>query len=235
MQGMLGTLSLSDVQGPRNELEKRLASETGEEWLGALNRFLRKENPWPTSQTTQVQERMVYEWGRVTAPTKLPLLATVTLGRLKNGKQHKKNVESGGHKVSDWSSDLLVHPKTKFTCASKEEQWDLYAASNRDMGFTKRATRERIYARMFSPELGWNVEKLPAEIGPALRVEYTYQPLGEWLLVSMDPLTASSGDLSLFFVKRSDDGESWLLTSHGHPGLGWDPGVLWVVGRRKVS
>ncbi len=232
---MLGTLSLSDVQGPRNELEKRLASETGEEWLGALNRFLRKENPWPISQTTQVQERPASEWGPVTLATELRFLATVTLGLHKNGKAHKKNVESNGHKVSEWSSDLLVHPKTKFTCASKEEQWDLYAASNHDMGFTTRATRERIYARMFSQELGWNIEKLPAEIGPALRVAYTDQPRGEWLLVSMDPLTGSSGALRLFDVERRGGGESWLHANFGLPGYGWDPGVLWVVGRRKSA
>lgn len=46
-EGMLGKLSLCDVRGPRNDLEERLAGKHGAEWLLALKRFLRKEDPWP--------------------------------------------------------------------------------------------------------------------------------------------------------------------------------------------
>ena len=235
MAGSMLGMTPDELSRPFIDFHTKLAGSDSQEWWDGFKRFLRKENPWPTSQTAQVKERTEDEWGPVTLATELRFLATVTLGLHKNGKAHKKSVESRGHKVSDWSSDLLVHSKTKFTCANKEEQWDLYAASNRDMGFTKRATRERIYARMFSPELSWNIEKLPAEIGPALRVEYTDQPCGEWLLVSMDPLTDSVGDLDLFRVERHGDGESWLLACNGNPDRGWDPEVLWVVGRRKSA
>jgi len=44
---MLGRLPLSVIRGPRDSLEEKLAGEDGEQWLKALNRFLRKENPWP--------------------------------------------------------------------------------------------------------------------------------------------------------------------------------------------
>lgn len=47
-QGMLGTLPLSDVRGPRDTLEQCLAGGEGERWLTALNKFLRGENPWPS-------------------------------------------------------------------------------------------------------------------------------------------------------------------------------------------
>ena len=43
---MLGMLSLSDVQGPMNELQSRLGGNDGQLWLDAFKRFLRKENPW---------------------------------------------------------------------------------------------------------------------------------------------------------------------------------------------
>jgi hypothetical protein len=46
-KGMLGKLPLSEIQGPRDDLEQRLAGDDGEKWLAALKRFLRKENPWP--------------------------------------------------------------------------------------------------------------------------------------------------------------------------------------------
>jgi len=49
-EGMLGKLSLSETQGPRSDLETKLAGPDGPQWLEGLNRFLRKENPWPKSQ-----------------------------------------------------------------------------------------------------------------------------------------------------------------------------------------
>ena len=42
--GMLGVLSLSDIQGPMDELQSRLAGKDGQIWLNNLKRFLRKEN-----------------------------------------------------------------------------------------------------------------------------------------------------------------------------------------------
>ena len=40
-------LALSDVRGPLNDLMLKLSAEEGSEWLTALNKMLRKENPWP--------------------------------------------------------------------------------------------------------------------------------------------------------------------------------------------
>ena len=44
---MLGKLLLSEVRGPRDELEKRLAGADGPIWLKALKKFLRREEVWP--------------------------------------------------------------------------------------------------------------------------------------------------------------------------------------------
>lgn len=46
MQGMLGRLPLSEFQGPRDELEKRLAGPDCERWLTEFKRFVRKEPCW---------------------------------------------------------------------------------------------------------------------------------------------------------------------------------------------
>ena len=56
-QGMLGTLSLSDVQGPMDELQSRLAGGEGQIWLQALKRFLRKEDSWPGSSSPRIGVR----------------------------------------------------------------------------------------------------------------------------------------------------------------------------------
>ncbi len=47
-EGMLGNIPLSEIQGPANDLEQKLAGTSGRQWLWGLKRFLRKENPWPT-------------------------------------------------------------------------------------------------------------------------------------------------------------------------------------------
>lgn len=46
-EGMLGVLPLSEIRGPRDAFEEKLAGSEGSMWLEAFKRFLRKENPWP--------------------------------------------------------------------------------------------------------------------------------------------------------------------------------------------
>lgn len=43
---MLGNLRIPDVRRSMTDLEDKLAGDDGVQWLVALNRFLRKENPW---------------------------------------------------------------------------------------------------------------------------------------------------------------------------------------------
>lgn len=47
MADMLGD-ALREVCGPLHDLTTRLKGKNGDEWLTALKRFLRKENPWPS-------------------------------------------------------------------------------------------------------------------------------------------------------------------------------------------
>ena len=53
-QGMLGNLSLSDTQGPRKDIEDKLAGSKGTMWLRRLKRFLRGENPFGVPKTFEV-------------------------------------------------------------------------------------------------------------------------------------------------------------------------------------
>ncbi|MFZ2555947.1 MAG: hypothetical protein WAZ27_01190 [Minisyncoccia bacterium] len=49
--GMLGKLSLSDVQGPRDTLEQHLAGPDGHLWLTEFKKYLRKEPTWQKKVT----------------------------------------------------------------------------------------------------------------------------------------------------------------------------------------
>lgn len=45
-------LTARDIHGPYTQLLTNLQGENGQEWLSALNRFLRKENPWEKPKAT---------------------------------------------------------------------------------------------------------------------------------------------------------------------------------------
>ncbi len=49
MQGMLGKLPLSEIQGPRDDFEQRLAGPDGPVWLEEFKKYLRKEKTWTFS------------------------------------------------------------------------------------------------------------------------------------------------------------------------------------------
>ena len=68
-------------------------------------------------------------------------------------------------------------------------------------------------------ERGW--KKCPVEVGPQLRLQYLDQPYGEWLVIAMEPIADSGGDLELFNVYHGDGGR-WLGSFCGSPGFVWN-------------
>ena len=82
-EGMLGKLSLLETQGPRSDLEQKLAGPEGEKWLAALKRMLRKENPWGVPQTFDV----------------------TTAGR--SGEDFITALEEQGFRLGDYAKELL--------------------------------------------------------------------------------------------------------------------------------
>jgi len=77
-------------------------------------------------------------------------------------------------------------------------------------------------------------EILPAEVGPQLRSQYADQPNGEWLLIAMEPIKNSDGDLSVFRVDR-DGGDLWLGTSYDNPDDVWGFDCRWVFARPRCK
>ena len=129
-------------------------------------------------------------------------------------------------RIGDWASEILGQPA--FTVASHELDLDLVVMSVAELGFKNSAKRSEIYAR--ARELG--LDLCPAEVGPQLCLVYKDQPLNEWLLIAMEPITDSGGDLSVFGVARDGRG-LWLDGSSGHPGGVWNANDRWVFVRRK--
>lgn len=156
---------------------------------------------------------------------------TIKLGTFKTEGELRAAIQAAGGNVSDYSKDIM--PKPEFTLAETEMDVELVITSGADLGFTEAATRKEIYERATSEEFGYML--CPAEVGPQLRLQYLGQPKNEWLLIGMEPITDSDGDLSIFLVERYDDGDLWLYKYYGHAGLQWDPGFRWVFLRPRNS
>ncbi|HPD73971.1 MAG TPA: hypothetical protein PLX95_01620 [bacterium] len=195
-------LALSDIQGPLTSLLEKVCGREGEMWLRGLNKFLRKENPWEKPETFKIIE----------------------IGTHKDVKSLRKALEESGAQIGDYASDILN--KTKL---SKSRQFlDLVALTVEELGFPKGARLEDIYTTAKDQGL----DLCPAEVGPQLRLQYFDQPTKEWLVIAMEPIKDSDGDLDLFSVKHYDD-DRWLGASYGGPDRFWRAHARFVFVRCK--
>jgi len=141
---------------------------------------------------------------------------TIKLGTgLKTAEDFRKALKAIGCKIGDWANDILG--KSAFSAASKEAELELVRVSVKELGFKKGATRQEIYQR--AQELGLKI--CPNEVGPQLRLQYENQPNGEWIVVAMEPISDSVGDLGLFHVERVGH-DRWLFGNYGGHGYVWN-------------
>ena len=147
---------------------------------------------------------------------------TINLGTgLKTTDDFRKALKGRGFNIGNWANDILGKPA--FTAATEATEIDLVKVTVAELGFKKGARRDQIYER--AKELG--LELCPSEVGPQLRLQYQDQPNGEWLLIGMEPVADSDGDLNVFGVRRHDSGR-WLDGHWGGPGHVWDAGYRWL-------
>ena len=152
---------------------------------------------------------------------------TIKLGTgLKTADDFRKALKQSGCEISNWGNDILGEPM--FIVSKTETEIDLVSVSVAEIGFNDGATRKDIYERAIS--LG--LELCPNEVGPQLRLQYKDQPIDEWLLIAMEPISGSFGSLDVFRVGHNADG-FWLSGSSGDPGGFWHGGNRWVFARRK--
>jgi hypothetical protein len=197
-------LTLPEVRGPLTDLLGKLDGENGGVWLRGLNKFLRKENPWGEKPET---------------------FKVIEIGTHKDVKSLRKALEeSSARMIGDWASDILN--KTKLS--KSKQSLDLVVRSVKELGFPNGAQYKDICKAAESQGL----DLCPAEAGPQLRLQYPDQPNGEWLVIAMEPIKDSDGDLSLFRV-RCFGGGPWLFADYGEPDRFWHTDDRFVFVRRK--
>lgn len=149
---------------------------------------------------------------------------TITLG-IKSPSEYRKALKANGYRIGDYADQIL----DKVKVSEPVIQLDLVVKTVAELGFKNGAARQQIYDQAIKIGL----ELCPAEVGPALRLQYPDQPYGEWLRIAMEPIADSVGDLEVFGVGR-DGGGRWLLGFCGRPGFFWLAGDRWVfVAPRK--
>jgi hypothetical protein len=150
---------------------------------------------------------------------------TITVGGSKGVNAVRKAMETTPCpiEIGDDADEILGRPAFPFI--KKPVELDLVVLSVFELGFGDQDARNDvmlgasvevslhdIYARALS--LGF--ELCPAEVGPALRLQYLDQPLGEFLQIAMNPVARYTGELIRFRVAKAGFG-LLLLGSDGDP------------------
>lgn len=151
---------------------------------------------------------------------------TITIGNISREK-FIPTLKERGMNVSDGSADTIK--QEAFSVVSQEEQIDLVVVSGRDLGFYTDTRFDAICQR--AKERG--LELCPPEVGPQLRLQYTDQPLDEYLVIATEGISDSGSDLS-FFVVLNIHG-LWLYIHCDKPDFLWDPDHRFVFRAPAVA
>jgi hypothetical protein len=171
-----------------------------------------------------------------------PIWKTITVGGSKGVNAIRAAIETAPCyvRISEEADEILGRPAFPFIKAPVE--LDLVVLSVSELGFGNPASSDDaelgarvqvslqdIYVRAIS--LGF--ELCPAEVGPALRLDYLDQPLGEFLHIAMKPVARYTGELVNFVV--GGGGLGFLLVGgNGDPDV-IQPGVVSFVFVRPRS
>jgi hypothetical protein len=126
---------------------------------------------------------------------------TVALGKFSNSFALRNALDGADCGVGDLAEEALARPA--FTLAAARTEVDLVAVSAAELGLTGDSVPlNDLYARAEARGLSL----APAEVGPALRLQYTDQRVGEFLRIGMKPIVTWRGDDVIFVVVNGGAG-----------------------------
>ena len=118
----------------------------------------------------------------------VPTWKTIAVGTFGNSVALRDALDSVGCSIGGLAAEVLARPA--FTVSSSKMDVELVAVSAVELGFKADSVPLAvIYAR--ARQLGF--ELAAAEVGPQLRLQYLDQPMGEFLIVGMQPIKTWSG------------------------------------------
>ncbi|MBR0824198.1 hypothetical protein JQ596_01525 [Bradyrhizobium manausense] len=126
---------------------------------------------------------------------------TITLGTFADPLRLRSKLNDMGCSVGGQAAEILARPT--FILGSRKTDVELVLVSPIQLGFTSDVvTLTDVYAR--ARQLGF--ELAAAEVGPQLRMQYLDQPIGEFLIIGMEPIKSWSGEPIILNVANGGAG-----------------------------
>jgi hypothetical protein len=151
-----------------------------------------KRNKSPSPVMPQVQIRSAVD---------IPVWKKITVGSFSDLLALRTALNTVGCGIGDSAAEILARPA--FTLSATKADVELLAVSAAELGFqTETASLGQIYAR--AQQLGF--ELAAAEIAPQLRLQYFDQPIGEYLIIGMEPIKTWKGDPVILTVANGGAG-----------------------------
>jgi len=131
----------------------------------------------------------------------VPVWKTITVGTFANSFALRDALDAARCGIGDSAAEILARPA--FTLSVTKADVELIAVSAAELGFqTDTASLASIYAR--AQRLGF--ELAAAEVAPQLRLQYFDQPIGEFLLLGMEPIKTWNGEPVILTVANGGAG-----------------------------
>jgi hypothetical protein len=134
----------------------------------------------------------------------VPVWKTITVGTFANSIALGNALNAAGCDVGNSAGETLARPA--FTLSAIKTNVELLAVSAAELGFeTDTASLADIYAR--AHQLGFGFAA--AEVAPQLRLQYFDQPIGEFLIIGMEPIKTWNDE----FLNVANGGAGLILFS----------------------
>jgi hypothetical protein len=131
----------------------------------------------------------------------VPVWKTIAAGTFANSFALRNALASAHCAIGESAEQILARPA--FTLSAAKTNVELIAVSAADLGFhTDTATLTDIYAR--AQQLGFGLAA--AEVAPQLRLQYFDQPMGEFLIIGMEPIKTWMGEPVILTVANGGAG-----------------------------
>ena len=135
---------------------------------------------------------------------------TTTLGSHKGVDSYRDALDAAKMKIGDAADEILGRPAFRYVKEKTEVELTLVSAA--ELGVKSESPLSEVYQR--ATQLG--LALCPPEVGPQLRLDYRDQPVGESLLIAMEPVKTYYGDPTILALMNFGSGLA-LVGSDGRP------------------
>ncbi len=214
MKSLLAKVTLSEATELIRELMEKLCGDNGRSFFDAVKKIMRKDNSL-ISQLCVIMKVVTIKVNK-------------KLKTIDDFQEALKNAKC----IIDGSANYILE-NSPLDGDITEDEMELVIASAKNFGIDEQhCHRSHIYHRAIE----FGSELCSAKIGLQAIVALASQlKNGEELLIGIEPLFDSRGNLRIFCISRRIDGELHLIGCSGDPKLIWGLNKRWIFAHRKIS